>query len=111
MKGQERKAAINAYKDRKVEPGVYAIRCAPSGEVWVGGWPDIDTIKTRIWFSLRQDTGAKPAMLAAWRQHGEPAFSFDVLERLPADIPEFARARRLKDRVTHWMAALSAEPA
>jgi hypothetical protein len=32
----DRKAAVAAYKERKSACGIYALRCGPSGEVWVG---------------------------------------------------------------------------
>ena len=36
MDRSERKAAVSAYKERKAVAGVYAIRCAKTGEQWVG---------------------------------------------------------------------------
>jgi hypothetical protein len=54
MKGDARRAATAAYKERKVVGGAYLIRCAVSGEAWVGQWPDVSTIQTRLWFTLRQ---------------------------------------------------------
>ena len=32
----DRKAAIAAYKERKTIAGVFVVRCAASGEAWVG---------------------------------------------------------------------------
>lgn len=110
MNPPDRKAAIAAYKERKIAAGIYAIRCAPLETTWVGSWHDIETIRTRIWFSLRQGNSTKADLQAAWRAHGESAFSFEVLERLPTDVPDFARAHRLKDRTRHWIAALAARP-
>lgn len=47
MTGEDRKAAIAAYKERKVIGGVYAVRCAATGEVWVGrGGPTLPTSRT-----------------------------------------------------------------
>lgn len=49
-----RKAAVAAYKERKVEAGAYVVRFTASGQAWVGSAPDLATIGSRIWFSLRQ---------------------------------------------------------
>jgi hypothetical protein len=58
MKTEDRKAAVTAYKERKVESGIYAIRCAASGEVWVGSAPNLSTIQNRLWFTLRHRRAA-----------------------------------------------------
>ncbi len=82
MKGEARKAAVAAYKERKVTGGVFAVRCEASGEVWVGHWSDISTVQTRVWFALRNGAYPRREMLEAWRTHGEASFRFDVLETL-----------------------------
>ena len=110
MKGEARKAAIAAYKERKAVAGVYAVRCEGSAEVWVGQWLDVETIKTRIWFGLRQGGNPNRAMLAAWQKHGEASFSFEVLETHEDNVAPYIRADALKKRAAHWCEALSARP-
>lgn len=44
MTPDRRKAAIVAYKERKPVAGVYAVRCAPTGEIWVGATLTIGTV-------------------------------------------------------------------
>ena len=56
----DRKAAVAAYKERKAIPGIYAVRCAATGQAWVGQTPDLTTVRNRIWFSLRQDCSRNP---------------------------------------------------
>ena len=75
-----RKALVRDYRDRKVEAGVYAVRCAASGEVWVGGTPDLSTRQSGLWFMLRHGTHSEKTLQAAWKAHGESAFSFEPLE-------------------------------
>ena len=53
MKGDDRKAAIAKYKQRKSVAGICAVRCAGSGETWLGQSLNLDTIQNRIWFTLR----------------------------------------------------------
>jgi hypothetical protein len=55
-----RKALVRDYKDRKVEPGIYAVRCVATGEVWVGGTPELSTRQNGVWFSLRQGSHVSP---------------------------------------------------
>lgn len=110
MKGEARKAAIAAYKERKSNAGIYAVRCAASGAVWVGHWSDVDTIRTRIWFTLRQGTYPNKVLQDAWRLHGEAQFSFEVLECLTEEVTPYLLAAKLKDRADYWCATLPAHP-
>ncbi|ESQ81860.1 hypothetical protein AEAC466_20060 [Asticcacaulis sp. AC466] len=110
MKGEARKAAVAAYKERKVVGGVYAVRCAASGEIWVGQWADIATIQTRLWFELRRGTHLRKDLLEAWNNHGEAQFSFEVLETLDDDTSPYMRASALKDLAAHWRDKLQASP-
>lgn len=104
-----RKALLRQYKERKVESGIYAVRCAASGEVWVGATPDLATRRNGVWFSLRLGSHRDPALQEAWRAHGEAAFDFERLEVVDTEgLDPFGRASRLKDRRAHWIAALSA---
>lgn len=108
MQGIERKAAIAAYKERKVVSGIYRISCQASGESWVGHWTNIDAIKTRLWFTLRQNSSMQKALQSAWNAHGEDQFSFDILERFEEDEPDYIRASRLKERALFWRKKLNA---
>ena len=105
MMTPDRKAAITAYKERKVSAGVYAVRCT-SGEVWIGHWPDVDAIRTRIWFSLRHGANPNRRLQDAWTKHGEAAFTFEVLERLPGDTTPYLQSATLKERAAYWCSAL-----
>lgn len=109
MKHEERKAAVAAYKERKSRAGIYAVRCPPAGMCWVGRTPDVGAIRNRLWFTLANGGGTRPAMQAAWNAHAE-AFSFEELERLPDDIEAVSVDRVLKERLAHWRAVLGAEP-
>ena len=80
MDKQSRRDAIRDYKERKVSQGIFAVRCAASGEAWVGTAPNVGQMQNRIWFGLRQGGHPNPTMRAAWAAHGEAAFAFDVLE-------------------------------
>ncbi|WP_102961241.1 GIY-YIG nuclease family protein [Mangrovicella endophytica] len=108
MKAEDRKAATSAYKERKVEAGIYAVRCAASGEVWVGGAPDLSTIQNRLWFTLRQGVNTHRSLQSAWAAHGAEAFGFEVVERLDEETIGYVRKRIMKECLDHWAEALGA---
>jgi hypothetical protein len=105
---EDRKAAIAAYKDRRVFAGVYALRCIPTGERWVGTVPDLSTIRNRLWFTLRCANHPARRLQAAWNEHGADHFSFETLERLDDEASGTIREAAIKDRLAHWRTALSA---
>jgi hypothetical protein len=108
MKGDKRKAAITAYKERKQARGVFALRCAASGEVWVGYAPNLDSIQNRFWFTLRLGGHPNSSLQNAWAAHGEPSFAFEVLERLDDDEQPHFLNDFLKERAVHWQSRLNA---
>ncbi|WP_325364972.1 GIY-YIG nuclease family protein [Asticcacaulis sp.] len=110
MKSEARKVAIAAYKERKSNAGIYAVRCTASDAVWVGHWSDVETIRTRMWFTLRLGTYPNKAVQDAWRSHGEAQFSFEVLERIAEEATPYLLTAKLKDRADHWRATLLAHP-
>ncbi len=108
MRTEDRKAAVSAYKERKVEGGIYAVRCAASGEVWVGGSPDLSKIQNRLWFTLRQGTNTHRSLQDAWNRHGAEAFRFEVVERLDEETIDYVRVRMMKERLVQWAEQLRA---
>jgi hypothetical protein len=109
MDKQSRRQAVRDYKDRKVPIGIFAVRCAATGEAWVGLSQDLAQQQNRIWFGLRQGGHPNPALRAAWVAHGEPAFAFEVLETLEDEgLSAYARGNLLKDRGAHWRQELGA---
>jgi hypothetical protein len=108
MKDGERRAARAAWKERKAVAGVYALRCAPSGEIWVGQTPDMEKIWNRVAFALRAGGSPHRALQAAWNAHGPAAFAFEALERLADEPLAFARQSALNERTAFWRQKLGA---
>jgi hypothetical protein len=108
MNGDDRKAAIEAYKERKTAAGIYAVRCRPSGEIWVGRAPDLATIQNRLWFTLRHGSATNRTLQAAWNAHGADGFSFEIVEAIDQEDIAHVRERLLKDRLAHWIETLQA---
>lgn len=110
MDNASRRQLVRAYKERKVLAGIYAVRCAASGETWVGQSPNLEQQQNRIWFGLRQGGHPNRALQAAWAAHADGAFSFEVLETIDdADLSPYSRANLLKDRDAFWRERLKAE--
>jgi hypothetical protein len=105
----DRKAAIAAYKERKTIAGIFVVRCAATGEVWVGQAPNLQTIPNRIWFTLRQGGHPCRSLQAAWNAHGEAGLTFGECERLEDEETDYVRNALLKERAQHWRDELKAE--
>jgi hypothetical protein len=97
----DRREAVRAYKARATTRGIFALRCAPAGKVWVGSTPNLATITGEL-FSLRQGSHRNAALQAAWNEHGEQAFETEILEEIDQDIPPSLLADVLKRRLQHW---------
>ena len=108
MNKDEKKAAVAAYKERKIIAGIYAVRCGPSAQIWVGQAPNVDTIRNRIWSGLRLGGDPHPDLRSAWASHGEDSFSFEVLERLDEEELPYIRNAILKERAAYWRLKLAA---
>lgn len=104
----DRKAAIAAYKERKTPAGVFVVRCTPTGQAWVGASRHLDTQQNGLWFALRQGGARNRDLQAAWTAHGEAAFSYEALERLPDDTSAYLLPSLLKERSRDWLARLDA---
>ena len=107
MKSDDRKAAIAAYKKRENAAGIFAVRCAASGQAWVGQTPNLDTIQNRIWFSLRMGSHTNRDLQSAWTAHGADAFTFEPLEQLEDEELPYVRDTLLKERAIHWRTMLN----
>lgn len=108
MEQEKRRVAVAAYRERKVVPGIYAVRCAPTGECWVGRAPDLSTIHNRLWFTLRHGSCPHRTLQQAWRENGPEAFTFERVEELDPEELGFALDRVIGERHQHWCEQLSA---
>lgn len=110
MKQEDRKAAVAAYKERKVVAGVYVVRCATTGQQWAGSAPNLATIWNRLSFSLRQGADPHRTLQAAWREYGAENFTFEIIERVDDEKLVYGREHTLRDRLRYWCENLHAEP-
>lgn len=109
MEKQHRRALVSAYKEVKVQVGLFRLTCVPTGEVWVGMSRNIATAQNGLMFSLRQGSHLNRSIATASRAHGPDAFSYIELEALTdPDMTPLGRDTWLKDRDRHWRETLGA---
>ena len=112
MDKQNRRDLVRDYKEKKTLAGVYAIRCAPTDEVWVAGSRNIEAQQNSSWFSLRSGGHPNKALQAAWTTHGPETMAFEILERIDDEkLTPMGVADAVKSRVAHWLAELGATKA
>lgn len=109
MLGTDRKAAIAAYRERKTACGIYALRCAPTGQCWVGRAPDVETIGNRLEFTFAHDATLRPSLKAALRAHGRSAIEMEIVERFGVNEVPYEISKFLRDRQIHWCDRLGGE--
>lgn len=108
MTAIDRKAAARAFRERVPVRGVFVMRCAVTGQVWVGPSRDVDAEENRLRFFLRSGSHREAALQAAYSTHGPDAFTFEVLDRLDPDLAPLLVADALKASVAARAAELGA---
>jgi hypothetical protein len=109
---ERKRELIAAYKERQARPGVFAVRCAAGGQVWVGSSRELANRQNGIWFALRLGTSLHKAMQQAWRDHGEAAFAYEELQIIDSDgLSAWSLDQALKDAAAAWRARLGAAAA
>lgn len=107
---RERKRELTAaYKERKARPGVFAVRCLASGQVWVGSSRELTNRQNGFWFSLRLGTSLNKAMQQAWRDHGEAAFAYEEMHVIEGEgLSAWSLDQALRDAAADWRERLGA---
>lgn len=109
MDKQSRREAVRDLKERKVPRGVFAVRCAVSGQAWVSASRNLDSEETKLRFSLKHGGYINREVQAAWNTHSEPALTFDVLEVFDdEEMGPVGRGDLAKSRAAHWRTELGA---
>lgn len=81
-------------------PGVYCIRCIPTGRVYVGSAVRI-SVRWKVHQKVLRSGRGNSKLRRAWNKYGEESFSFEVLEVV-------SDRAMLLDREQHYMDALDA---
>jgi hypothetical protein len=106
---ESRKEVIRNFKERKPAMGVYAVRCTPTGRVWVGMSRNLEATRNGCWFSLRNRTHLEKSLQQEWDVHGELAFQYEILGQLDEDAHPMQINDLLKAMRNDWIARLNAQ--
>ncbi|MER2533545.1 MAG: GIY-YIG nuclease family protein [Rhizobiaceae bacterium] len=109
MKTIDRKAAVAAYKEKKVPAGVFSFRDRRDGSLWVGSSPNLGQIENRIRSELKLGSHRNAALQRAWDAHGADAFAFETREVIDAETEPYLLSAALKDCLARWQAELGAQ--
>ena len=104
-----RRQIANEFKERKTRRGIYAIRCVPTGEIWVNSSPNLDAAQNSLWFQLRGGLARHAALQATWKQHGELSFAFEVLEQFEDEISPLLLNDLYTSKKREWASTLAAQ--
>ena len=104
----DRKQIIRDYKQRASCAGVFAVRCAATGETWVGTSQDLARVANRERFFLRQGAHRDLALQACWTAHGDEGIAFETLDAMPEDVPEIEAKDWLKRTAARRVSELGA---
>ncbi|ABS61658.1 conserved hypothetical protein [Parvibaculum lavamentivorans DS-1] len=109
MEKSRRKELVRDFKKREALPGIFAVRCLATGEVWIGPSRNLEAQQNSIWFQLRLGNHRVTAMQAAWNAHGEENLVYEIVERMEdADMTPYLLQSLLKERLAFWRKELSA---
>lgn len=106
----DRKQAIRDYKLRKAPQGIFAVRCKPTGQVWIGSSLDLDKAQNREWFALQNGAHSNAALQREWNTHGEKAFEYKILERVAEAVSQIRINDVLKELRRRWIEREGAGP-
>jgi hypothetical protein len=108
MDHARKKDLLREYREIKPQAGIFAVTCTAAGKIWTSASPNLATAKNGVWFQLRAGGYINKQAQAAWNEHGESAFAFEVLEEIADDNREMV-ALLLKEREAHWRKERGAE--
>lgn len=107
MDRSRRRELMEQYAERGPQTGVFAVRNAATGEVWVGQSKNVDKQQNGLWVRLRGGMCVNKDVQASWARHGESVFSYDVLENVTEADPHVLE-RVLPERAAAWREQLGA---
>lgn len=109
MSKERRKELLAAYREKKPRPGIFAVRCTATGQVWVQANPNLDTCRNGVWAALKFGGHPNKVLQAAWNIHGAESFVLEEVEALAGDdLSGWELQSKLKRRERHWREAMNA---
>lgn len=94
-----RREISKAYKERKLQGGVYTITNTVNGKYLIDHAADLTSLRNRFQFSVMTGSTVHPKLRQDWEALGASAFRLDILEVLEQG-PEQTRASFMDDLKT-----------
>ncbi|MCI2242672.1 GIY-YIG nuclease family protein [Adlercreutzia faecimuris] len=88
MDKSRRKELIEAYRNRRPEMGVIALRCRETGDSFLGASRDVPADFNSARAKLELGGHPNRQLSALWERYGEDGFDFVVLETLECEDPD-----------------------
>jgi hypothetical protein len=101
----DKREARRQYKSKKTPQGIFVIRCAASGQVWLGPSTHLDSQQNGTWFQLRNHMHRNSRVQAAWDAHGEESFAYEILEAFDEDLSPLLLKDTFAEKMKHWEGA------
>ena len=110
MEKARKREMVQAYREEKRPAGVFALRCAATGQAWVGTSRNIGQQQNGVWFTLRLGTHPNKLLQAAYKANGADAFAYEVLEEIDgSQMTPLGLADTLKSKQKEWREVLNAD--
>lgn len=94
------------YKEIKIEAGVYQIRNTKNGKIFVAGTNNLKTINGKR-FELQMGTSYNKPLQQEWKEYGDDAFVFEILETIvPKQDPFYDLKGAVSKREAYWIEKL-----
>jgi hypothetical protein len=107
MDKKRRQELQEQYANRKQPTGVFAVRNAKSGEVWVGHSKNLDVQQNGLWGRLASGMCFNRDVQESWNRDGAEAFSYEIFEHIEEADPH-ALQRLLPEHAEVWREELKA---
>ena len=105
MEKDKRKALLEAYKQIKVYMGIYQLRNAVNGKLFIGSTPNLKSRELTLRMQLDGGKHMNSALQQEWKQFGQDAFVYEVLEQ--AEVTETTDVKHeLRALESKWKNAL-----
>jgi hypothetical protein len=88
MTAERRTALLKAYKQMKRQTGVFQVRNTTNGKIFIGSSLNMDAMWSRLQLELKLSSSRNKQLQKDWKEFGEEAFIYEVLEELKESMGE-----------------------
>lgn len=103
---QTRKELKQAYKLKKFKMGVYQIRNAQNGKIFLGSNNNLDAIWNRHRLQLNMGSHPNKQLQEDWKKLGDENFVYEILEEIEQNEEITDYAKEIKTLETLYLDAL-----